>query len=334
MRPMFAPPRRPVEARLAAVALAALLVACGSPQALPTPTPAPVLTPSFTPAPLITSSPSPAPTSTPKPKPKPKPPSLDRKLLARRITVLVAGIDSNPVRKRRNMPVNTDAMIVVSVNRQHNRIAMVSLPRDTVDIPLKGGGVWPRKINSLYAARGINALQGALSRTYGVRIDYHLALNMSDFGHLVNAVGGVTIKVPYALHDATVHLDLSAGRHHFNGSDALRYARTRHYDSDFRRQARQQQVLMAVFHKLVKRHVKLDFRHLVRTLDSLKTDLPLRELPTLLEIGRRSADARVSREVLGPGYARFMGIEPNSGRGWVIIPDVARMRAYVRSVMR
>ncbi len=248
--------------------------------------------------------------------------------------MLVAGIDSSPSRVRRNFPVNTDAMIVVSVNRRHNRIAIVSLPRDTVDIPLKGGGSWPRKINSLYAARGINALQGALERTYGVPIDYHVALNMADFGELVDAVGGVNVRVPYALYDSTVHIALSAGRHHLDGDQALHYARTRHQDGDFARQGRQQQVLMAVFRKLVRPKAKIDFHHLLRSLRSLKTDLPLDELPTLLAIGRRSADATISHEVLGPGYARFMGIEPGTGRGWVIIPNLARMRAYVRSVMR
>ena len=48
---------------------------------------------------------------------------------------------------------------------------------------------------------------------------------------------------------------------------------------------------------------------------------------------RRSAGAKVSSKVLGVGYAHFMGIEPNSARGWIIIPNLPRMRAYVQSVM-
>ena len=247
--------------------------------------------------------------------------------------MLIAGIDSNPDRASRDMPINTDAMIVASVNAKHDRIAMVSLPRDTVDIPLAGGGVWPRKINSLYAVHGIEALRGALQKTYGVPIDYYLTLNMADFGALVDAVGGVDIDVPYALYDRTVRLNLKAGVHHFNGNAALSYVRTRHQDGDFARAGRQQQVMMAIFHKLIDPHTKLDVGRLLRSFGSLKTDLPLDELATLRAIGERSAKAKVTRRVLGPGYARFMGIEPNSARGWIIIPDVAKMRSYVRSVM-
>jgi hypothetical protein len=41
-------------------------------------------------------------------------------------------------------------------------------------------------------------------------------------------------------------LDIPAGKQHMDGEMALRYARTRHQDSDFGRVARQQQVLAAV----------------------------------------------------------------------------------------
>jgi LCP family protein required for cell wall assembly len=329
---MSTPPRIRAHAVTAILVAVFLTTACGSPQASPSPVVGP---PSVAPSPpAAAATPSPTPQPSPKPKPSPKPDPLDQHLLGRRITVLIAGIDSSRSRARRHRPVNSDAMVVVSVNSRHNRIAMVSLPRDTVDVPLKGGGVWPYKINSLYANHGLDALEGALERTYGVPIDYRVALNMTDFGHLVDAVGGVRVRVPYPLYDPSIGISLSAGRHRLNGREALLYCRTRHTTSDFARQQRQQQVILAVFHKLVNRHTKIRIPRLLRGLRSLETNLPLGELPTLLEIGRRSADARVSREVLGPSYARFMGIEPNSGRGWVIIPDVARIRAYVRSVMR
>jgi LCP family protein required for cell wall assembly len=326
MPPMF--DRPPSAGRLSMLLLAIILV-LGACSADPTPTP----TASPTPTPTASPTPTQTPTASPTPRPSPTPTPLDEELLGRRLTVLIAGIDSNPDRASRDLPINTDAMIVVSVNAEHDRIAVVSLPRDTVDIPLAGGGVWPRKINSLYAVHGIEALRGALEKTYGVPIDYYLTLNMSDFGALVNAVGGVDIEVPYAIYDRTVYLNVKAGVHHFNGNAALSYVRTRHQDGDFARQGRQQQVMMAIFRKLVDPDTKLNLPALLRSFASLRTDLPLAEMATLREIGKRSADAKVTRQVLGPAYARFMGIEPNSRRGWIIIPNVAKMRAYVRSVM-
>jgi hypothetical protein len=64
----------------------------------------------------------------------------------------------------------------------------------------------------------------------------------------------VDIMVPQAIHDETYPtddygyqtVDIPAGRQHMDGDTALKYARTRHQDSDFGRIARQQQVVAAV----------------------------------------------------------------------------------------
>jgi LCP family protein required for cell wall assembly len=248
------------------------------------------------------------------------------------VTVLLLGLDTNPWRAGR-LPINSDAMIVASVNATHDRIALLAMPRDVVDLPLAGGGVYRGKINSLYREHGVKAVESAFEATYKVSIDYYVTINMSDFGRLVNAVGGVDVDVPYALRDKTVELNLSAGPHHLNGNQALSYVRTRHQDSDYARQRRQQQVLMAIFDKLVDPETRIDVRELLG-MDSITTNLPIDELATLREIGRLSADAKVSREVFAPPkYTLFTGIDPSRGGAWVIKPNLAAIRAYVRSVI-
>jgi LCP family protein required for cell wall assembly len=294
--------------------------------------PAPSTTPTPTATPTPTPTPSPTPTPVPTPTPTPTPVPLDQALLGRRVTVLVLGLDSDPARAGR-LPVNSDAMLVASVNAAHNRISLLSMPRDMVDLPLAGGGVYRNKINSLVRNSGIPALEGALETTYRIKIDYYVTINMSDFGHLVNAVGGVDVDVPYALRDATVKLNLSAGKHHFDGNAALSYVRTRHQDGDFARARRQQQVLMALFAKLTDPKTKVDLKELLG-LGSVQTNLPLDKLATLREIGRLSAKAKVSREVFGPPrYVAFQGIDPRHGGQWVITPNLAAIRAYVQSAM-
>jgi LCP family protein required for cell wall assembly len=295
-------------------------------------TPAPSVTPTPTATPTPTPTPSPTPTPVPTPTPTPTPVPLDQALLGRRVTVLVLGLDSDPARAGR-LPVNSDAMLVASVNAAHNRISLLSMPRDMVDLPLAGGGLYRNKINSLMRTSGIPALEGALETTYRIKIDYYVTINMSDFGHLVNAVGGVDVDVPYALRDATVKLNLSAGKHHFDGNAALSYVRTRHQDGDFARARRQQQVLMALFAKVTDPTTKVDLKELMG-LGSVQTNLPLDKLATLREIGRLSSKAKVSREVFGPPrYVAFQGIDPRHGGQWVITPNLAAIRAYVRSAM-
>ena len=54
---------------------------------------------------------------------------------------------------------------------------------------------------------------------------------------------------------------------------------------------------------------------------------PSTSSPTLLEIGRRSASAEVTGIVLEPPrFSLFVGFEPNSPRGWVMIPDVPEIQ--------
>jgi LCP family protein required for cell wall assembly len=303
-----------------------LLAACSS-----TPSPKVALaTASPTPSPTV----RPTPTARPTPVPTPTPIPLDQAMLKGRVTLLIIGTDSNVDRARRHAPVNTDAMIVASVNAAKDQIVMLSLPRDTVDLPMADGRVWGNKINGLEGSLGVEALRDTIATTLGVPIDYYLQIDMNDFGGIVTAVGGLDVVVPYALNDPTIGLNLGAGKQHLNGNNAARYVRTRHQDTDYGRAVRQQQVVMALVGKLLEPHTKVDLRKFMKGFASVRTDIPVAKLPTFREIARRSLHAPITSTVLGPPrFILFQGIEPNSTRGWVIIPNVAEMRAYAQSVM-
>lgn len=247
--------------------------------------------------------------------------------------MLILGTDSNIDRARRNQPVHTDTILLASVSADHRTISMVSLPRDTVNMPLANGQAWYPKVNELAIKLGIPALRAALERDFGIRIDYHIEIDMNDFGALVDAIHGVDVNNPYALVDPSEPLNLSAGWHHLGGNDALRYVRSRDADSDYARSRRQQQVLQAMVAKLIDPKTQLDLPKVLAALHSLRTDLPLAKLATFAEIARRSQGARFVGQVLEPPtFALFAGIE-NGPRGWIMIPNLAAMRAYVHSVM-
>ncbi|MFN2483632.1 MAG: LCP family protein [Candidatus Limnocylindria bacterium] len=285
--------------------------------------------------PALTASPTPPPTPTPVPTPVPTatPVPLDQALLESRLTVLVLGLDSNRWRAAQGKETNTDAMIVASVNRDHTQIATVAMPRDTVDVPFSDGTYWTGKLNALSRFLGIDALRDAIETTLAVDIDYYIQVDMDDFAHLVDAVGGVDVEVPYALYDPSLGLYLDAGWQHLNGATAQYYSRSRKQDGDYARQARQQQVLLALVQKLSDPETEIDALELLGSLDSIQTDIPLDKIPTLVEIGRRSSGAEVSTQVLGPPrFALFEGIE-GPARGWVMIPNIPEMQAYARAVM-
>lgn len=299
--------------------LGAMLGACGNAET--TPIPSQTASPGPTPTPI------PSPTPTPSPTPVP----LDESLLDRRITVLVLGTDNNDIRRARGYDENTDAMLVVSIDAAHERVDMLSLPRDTVDVPLADGGTWTGKMNSLRPMRGYEATVAAFETLFGVPIDYYVEIDMADFGRLVNAVGGIDVVNAYRLYDPAIGLDLPAGPVHLNGNGAVRYVRTR-VDMDYARAGRAQEVLVALVKKLVDPATELDPIAFLAGLKSLRTDIPPAKVPTFIEIARRARDATIVEEVIGPPrFALFQGY--SGARGWVMIPNIPEMRAYARSVM-
>jgi hypothetical protein len=66
--------------------------------------------------------------------------------------------------------------------------------------------------------------------------------------------------------------------------------------------------------------------------DSLETDLPMEDLPTLLEIARRATDAEVRNLVVEPPLIVFEG-NRNDGRGYILEPDVEAIRAAVAELI-
>ena len=308
---------------LVAGLIAACVAAGQSPLSLgPTSTPTPSIAP--------TVSPTAAPTATPTPQPTPEP-----ALLTRRVTLLVLGTDTNPARLARSPTYRTDSIILLSVDAAHERVSMTSLPRDVVDVPLGNGGVWREKVNGIADALGEKAMKRAMTETFGVPIDYYVEINMSDFAALVDAIGGIDVRVPVTIYDPSIQLRIGAGPHHMIGAVALKYARSRHTTSDYDRDARQQQIMAAIVRKMVNPETKINFLSLLGALHSMKTDLPLAQFPTLFELARRSAGATLVTRVLAPpAYATFSGIEFGTGRGWIQEPNLRAIRTYVASVFK
>ena len=258
--------------------------------------------------------------------------TLNAELMDRRWTVLYVGLDLNERREAEGQTGNTDALMLVSLSADQSELTLVSLPRDTVDVPLADGSTYPRKINGLHAEQGMEALVGAMEALYEIEIDGHLLLDMDDVAALVDAVDGVEVSLDEPLRDPIVNLNLEPGTHTLEASQALGYVRTR-VDKDYGRMGRQQEVIVELVRRLVDPETEVDLAALIEGLDSLETDLPLDQLPTLVELARRAADADVNGLVIDPPLITFEG-DRGDGRGYILEPDVEAIRAEVQELIR
>jgi LCP family protein required for cell wall assembly len=168
-----------------------------------------------------------------------------------RESVLIMGSDARPDELTRGEVGRTDTLMLVVGDRAAPRVALLSVPRDLwVDIP----GYGQERINAAYEFGGGQTAKQTVSNVIGQPVERYLVIGLQGVRDVVDAVGGVDITVPQAIHDDAYPtddygyktVDIPAGRQHMDGETALEYARTRHQDSDFARTARQQQVVAAV----------------------------------------------------------------------------------------
>lgn len=226
-----------------------------------------------------------------------------------RLTLLLLGSDYRPAHPGNR----TDAMMVVSVDPTTGKSAAFSVPRDIVDFPLPKGGVYHPKLNALYqqlqstTQRGAAGIKDAFGKAFGVEIDNYVLIGFTGVRELVAAVGGVDVTLAKAYYDPEYWVDaqhrgwgLPAGTSHLNGREALIFARSRKGDSDYGRAARQQQLVMAAFTKLVTRGVTDLPKLLSIAKDTVRTDLPLARVADLFTIYSKANLNGAKRAVFGP----------------------------------
>ena len=273
--------------------------------------------PAPTPSPTAIGSPSPSPT-----------PALNQELLSNRLTVLLLGLDTNEPRRARGSGTNSDTIMVASISADQSEVTLMSIPRDTVDVPLPDGTLWQQKINAIFSINGPQGMVDAVESLLQIEIDAYVQIDMDDQRTLVDAVDGVRVHPHAPLVNPALHLRMPEGRQVIDGQTALGYVRTR-LDSDYARAARQQEVLLELVSRLVDPEREVDIPALLESLFSFETDLDLADMPTFIEIARRAQSADVTDQVFNPqdGFVLQEG-DLGDGRGYVIIPDIDAMRAF------
>ena len=198
-------------------------------------------------------------------------------LLQQPFNVLLIGVDARDLAPDEG--VRSDTLIVVHIDPIDKWASMLSIPRDTfVKIPYRDD-VEGTKITLAYSwgfqnpeiygegTRPSDAGQALAADTVeeflGLTIDYTVQVDHRGFESLVDAIDGITLDVPHAMLDAEyptddfgyVRLLITPGLQRMDGATALQYARTRHIDSDYGRNERQQQVLQATLCELKGRDI-------------------------------------------------------------------------------
>ena len=271
------------------------------------------------------------------------------------LNVLLIGTDQRP----REGTYNTDTLIVVSIDPLTKQVAMFSLPRDTVDVPVPPGPaqqafgpVYTRKINAWFTSvrnrddlfpgtdrtRGYNGLKAIIGNLYGLDIKYFVEVNFEGFVKVVDALGGVTINVQIPVVDDRYpgeggrleRIYIPSGIQHMDGAQALRYARSRHTSTDFDRAQRQQRVLLSLREQADPAELIPHLPELVTALkQAVRTDVPIDQLDELLGLASGIDTKNIRSYVFTPPL--YQQEFQSSPRGYIIVPYVDKIRAAVRN---
>jgi LCP family protein required for cell wall assembly len=267
-----------------------------------------------------------------------------------RLTILLLGVDQRPdAAAVGGDPGRTDTMLLVSIDFDTHAIAMVSIPRDGfVAIPGHGN----ERVNAAYTFGEIDQRGGGpalakrtVAELFGVPVDRFALVDIHSMEQIVDTLGGISIDNPARLVDTqyptddyrTITIDIPAGRQVMDGVTAVEYARTRHPDSEFGRQARQQQVLLAIRDQALQLQTLPRLPRLVpEILGLVHTDLSPLEIAQLLSFSRTNdLAAKVNTlppnpnwtpSYTGPGGAAYVNLSPTyraAVRAAVLQPSVA-----------
>ncbi|MEU4578891.1 MULTISPECIES: LCP family protein [Nonomuraea] len=238
----------------------------------------------------------------------------------------------------------TDSMNVASVHIPTGNTVLFSLPRNLQHVrfpptsplrkvfpngymaELRGGGllneVWQYANDHPEQAGGKNkgprALMDAIGYTLGLKIDYYALMNMYGFADLVDAIGGLKIRVehdvPWGGTFGTAGT-IKAGYRTLTGEQALWYGRSRVGSDDFSRMGRQRCVIGAFAQQATPDKILANFTKIAGAARRMaETNIPQELLPPLLNLGLKVKDARISSlQFVPPGY-------------WPGSPDWAKIR--------
>ncbi|MBP1994749.1 LCP family protein [Paenibacillus eucommiae] len=205
------------------------------------------------------------------------------------VSFLLAAVD---YRKGSEGTLNTDVMILVSLNPKTRAATVVSFPRDLEVKAEESGLGFSHKLNYFYAHYSLQDKESAIQQTkelfskiYEVPIDYMAVINFDGFRQLIDQLGGMNVYVDmdmkYTDTSDGTRINLKEGLQTLDGKNTLDFLRYRKSNkgtaesSDLARNERQQKVLDQMLDKLTSFNGIAGWSKILDIAgESIKTDIP------------------------------------------------------------
>jgi LCP family protein required for cell wall assembly len=238
----------------------------------------------------------------------------------------------------------TDSIMVVGIDRENDRAAVFSVPRDLyVHIPGYG---WGRINQADYMGErrepdggGPKLVSAILEENLGISTEHWVRVQMDGFIRFVDTMGGVDIFLDCPFSEPIFNIStnnwesftLPAGVSHLDGQDAYWFARLRYRESDIGRSSRQRALIWALREQVLSTDALKRLPQLYTTFqDTISTDLSLVKMITLARwaTGLDAANVRAS----GLSLRDLQNYTTEGGAQVLVIGDPGHVRDLVEGV--
>lgn len=242
-----------------------------------------------------------------------------------RYNVLLLGGDSGAGR----WGLRTDSMTVASIDARTGKTVLIGLPRNMANFTFRKGSVmakqFPRGFNcdgcylngvstwvgdhpELFPHAknpGVDATIMAIEGITGLKINYWAMVNLQGFKDLVDAFGGVTLRVRTPIPVGGLGDDVTGyikpGIRKLDGHDTLWFARAREGSDDYSRMARQKCVMSAMLQQVSPETAVRNFEQIAKASSAMiSTDLPRSEVDRFAALALKARSQKISTVSLVP----------------------------------
>jgi LCP family protein required for cell wall assembly len=231
------------------------------------------------------------------------------------IIFLLMGVDAKDVAKSKGT--RTDTLMLTRVNLDSGKISIMSIPRDT-RTTVNGK---KDKINAAHAYGGAEAALEAVEELLGLDLEYYVKVDYQIVQDVVNAIGGVTVEVPFNMRyndptaDPPLKINIDKGLQTLDGKNAHDFLRFRHNndmtvgypDGDVGRTRTQQYFMKELVKQTITPKNLLKLPKLVETFfDNVETNITL-NLMLKGALAANKIDVEAMETATLPGAGGYIG---------------------------
>lgn len=214
------------------------------------------------------------------------------------VNILLLGSDQRP----NDGGFRTDVIELLTLNTKDNSVSLTSFPRD---LYVYQPGWHMNRINAAMAHGDFELLAQTFAYNFGVMPDHYVFINFSGFVSIIDALGGINVQVAQGITDEREgpgDFSVPAGNVLMDGPTALWYVRSRGTSSDFDRTRRQQEVLVAIFFRLLSLNAIAKAPELYEQYKTLvSTDLGITDALSLLPLASAvGGNNQIHHYAIGP----------------------------------